>query len=120
MLCYNVFSCPLGRNGRVSLSTLATLTDISVVILAIEAFVILLVPGVIVFFAIRGINWLQRQLRKYGPMARFRFNQAAQISEDMSHYAAAPFIAASATSARLRRIQSVVSSSVSGMFTKEV
>ena len=59
---------------------LATLTDHRGRHIAIELFVILLVPGAIFFFSIRGINWLQRQLLKYGPVVRFRFKQAAQIS----------------------------------------
>lgn len=97
------------------------LRDIAVVIIALEVFIMLLVPAVILYFAVKGIGWVQKQVQKYGPMVRFRFGQAAQITEDFSHKAAAPVILSSAAATRVKRTRAALAASLPILFkTTEV
>lgn len=83
--------------------TLANWRDLAVILLALEAFVISLIPGLILFFAVRGMLWVIRKLRAIAPTVQGYFRKAAVISEQVSHGAAAPFIATDATLAQVRR-----------------
>ncbi len=49
---------------------LAFWRDVALVVLAVEALVFGLIPLVVFFFAIRGVRWLDRRGREYGPKAR--------------------------------------------------
>ncbi len=95
------------------MSIIPLLRDIAVVIIALEVFVMLLVPAAILYFLLKGIGWVQKQVRKYGPLVRFRFRQAAQIAEDMSHKAAAPVIVTSATATQVKRTRAALAASLS-------
>lgn len=88
------------------------LRDIAVVIIALEVFIMLLVPAVILYFVVKGLGWVQKQVQKYGPMVRFRFAQAAQVTEDLSHKAAAPVIQTSAAVTRIRRTGAALAASL--------
>lgn len=83
--------------------TLADWRDLSIILLAIEAFIMGLVPAVILFFAIKGMLWVIRKLRGAAPVVQGYFRKASQVSENVSQRIAAPFIAASATSAQVQR-----------------
>ncbi len=86
--------------------TLANWRDLAVIWLAIQAFILSLIPGVILFFAVKGMLWVIRKLRGVAPVVQGYFRKAALISEQVSHRAAAPFIATSATLAQADRWRS--------------
>ncbi len=92
------------------MSTLFTLTNLSILVIAFQVFVIMLVPAVLFYFLIRGVGWLQINIRLYGPQARGAFRQVAQVTEDASHKAALPVIAVSTTTARAGRVWSAATS----------
>lgn len=88
--------------------TLANWRDLAVVLLALEGFIMGLVPAVILFFAVKGMLWLIHKLRATAPVVQGYFRKAAEISETVSQRAGAPFIVASATSAKLHRWWQVI------------
>jgi len=91
--------------------SLANWRDLSVVLLAIEVFVISLVPGIILFFCVKGMLWMIRKIRGVAPVIQGYFRKAEQVSRIASERVAAPFIAASAAAAQVRRWQhSLISS----------
>ena len=52
--------------------------DLAVILLALELFLAGLIPLVLFFFGIRGMRWLERQARTYGPITRERWHQVDQ------------------------------------------
>ena len=98
--------------------TLSAWADLSIILLAIEAFVICLVLGVIYFYATRGILQLMRRLRITFPIIQGYFRQAEQVTKTASDRVAAPFIATSAATAKVRRWQHSIKLSLRP--TKEV
>lgn len=92
--------------------TLANWRDLAVILLAIEAFFISLIPGVILFFAVRGMLWVIRKLRGGAPIVQGYFRKAATISEQASQRVAAPIIATSATFAQVHRWQTALAASL--------
>ncbi len=87
---------------------LAVLRDISVVIIAIEVFIILLAPTVAVYLVLRGMTWVLGRARRYAPVVQGYFRQGAQITDQASQKVAAPVIAVEAFAARVRRMRSVL------------
>ncbi len=96
------------------MATLFTLTNIAVIIIAIQVFILMIVPLVLFFFSIRGVNWLQKQVQTYGPQVRHVFEQAAQITAQTSDKIAAPLIEVKATTTRANRMRAAVAALVSG------
>jgi hypothetical protein len=88
--------------------TLALLRDIAVIIIALELFVMLLVPAVILYFIVKGTYWVERQMKHLAPVAQLRFRQLAEATEKASHKAAAPVMTAEENAARVRRIRQVI------------
>jgi hypothetical protein len=84
--------------------------DLAVVLLALEAFVLGLIPAIVLFFAVRGMLWVIRKLRAVFPTIRGYFGRAAGISQRASHKIAAPVIAASAAAYQVRRWRTYASS----------
>jgi hypothetical protein len=95
-------------------ATLDTLTSIAVIIIAVQVFIIMLVPLVLFFFSIRGINWVQKQVQGYGPQVRGVFRQAAQITEDTSLKVTAPLIEVKANAARVGRMRAALAALFTG------
>lgn len=79
--------------------------DLSVILLVLEAFILTLVPGVIFFFSIKGLQALERKLREFTPKVQGVFQQVDHTSRRVSDKVAAPFIAASAARAQLKGLQ---------------
>jgi hypothetical protein len=80
---------------------MAALRDISVILLAIEAFVSLLIPAIIIGAGVYGVRWLRRKLpplfaqaRKYLALIQLYVNRVCAA-------VVAPLIAASALVAQL-------------------
>ena len=91
--------------------TLATWRDLSIILLAVEAFLIALVPAAVFFLTIKGVMWMNRKVSIAGPIVRGYFRRAEQSTKIASDRIAAPFIAASATTARVKRWRQVLMSS---------
>ena len=82
--------------------SLANWRDLAVILLMIQAFVMALVPGVILFFSVRGMLWLIRKLRIWMPQLQSYFYKASEIACKARDKIAAPVIAIDAASARAK------------------
>ena len=90
------------------MSTIATLRDISAVLIALEVFVMLLIPLAIAYLMVKGMLWVNRKLRVAGALGRRYFRQAADLTDKASQAVVAPIIAVDAFAAQLRRIWSAL------------
>jgi len=82
--------------------TLANWRDLSVILLALEAFILSLIPAALFYFSIRGVLWVLRQSKTYAPRVQGYFRKAAEVSEHVSQRMAAPIISISAGIAQAR------------------
>jgi len=78
------------------------LRDLAVVLLAAEAFLLSLIPGVILYFAIRGTSSLIRKLRDVAPTVQGYFRKATNLTEEASQRVVTPVIAVHTTLAQFR------------------
>ncbi len=65
--------------------------DVAVVVLAVEMFVVTLVPLVLFFFGIKGVRYANRQARTYGQRARDGWQQIHRRVADVTRGVEAPF-----------------------------
>ncbi len=89
--------------------TLANWRDLAVVLLVLQAFLLVLIPGIVLFFAIRGMSWARRKLTSAAPVVQDTFRKVATISDQTSRRVAGPLIAADAALARVRSWRSAPS-----------
>lgn len=90
--------------------TLANWRDLAMILLVLEAFIFGLIPGVILFFAVRGMLALIRKLRTLFPQVQSYFHKANTITRQVSDRVAAPVMAAHAASARISRLGTAAAS----------
>jgi hypothetical protein len=90
---------------RRTVAALQILTDISIIILAIQLFVMLVFALVILYYVNRGIARVPRAMKLLAPLAQFRFRQASQVAEQTSQKIAEPIIAAESLASRVDRIR---------------
>lgn len=83
---------------------LAFWRDLSIVLLCLEAFIMVLIPGVIFFFSIKGLQMLEKKLREVTPKVHEVFHKVNHVTRQASDKAASPFIAASAASAQVKAL----------------
>jgi hypothetical protein len=90
---------------------LADWTSIAIIILAIEAFVFVLVFGA--FFVLLNVGVVKAQggVKKYGPIMRARMRQVASKSEQASQKLTGPIISIETTNAKTRQLFSSLRSS---------
>jgi hypothetical protein len=81
--------------------TLTDWTNASIILLAVEAFILTLVPGLIFFFGIRGTNRLIFEVRDKSPLVLSKLREAARATEHASQTITAPSINLSAAKAQL-------------------
>jgi hypothetical protein len=81
---------------------LAAWRDASIVLLALEAMVLVLIPGIILYALARGVTALIAKVRIWGPVVRSYFRQAAAITEQVSQVVAAPVIIVNEKSEQVR------------------
>ena len=81
---------------------LAFWRDLSLVLLCLEAFVFMLVPGVLFFFSVKGLRELEKKLREVSPQVHGVFHRVNQVTRQASDKAASPFIAVSAANAQVK------------------
>jgi hypothetical protein len=83
--------------------SLANLRDLSIILLVLEAFVVGLVVLVIYLALNVGAFQIDRKNRSTGAIVRSYFSKAERSTKIASERIAAPFITASATTARVKR-----------------
>lgn len=82
--------------------TLASWRDLSIIWLALLAFIFSLVPAVISFFMVKGMLVLNRKLREIFPKVYGYFRKADQITDQVSRKIIAPIVVAHEKSAQVR------------------
>lgn len=82
--------------------TLANWRDLAVVLLALEAFIMALLPAAALFFMVKGMSWVHRKLRRVFPTVQGYFRKAATVTDQASVKIAAPIIAADAFATQAR------------------
>ncbi|MCX6033174.1 MAG: hypothetical protein NT169_28305 [Chloroflexi bacterium] len=83
--------------------TLENWRDLAVVLLALEAFVLSLIPAALLYLAVRGMTWALKQLRALAFKGQGYFRKAAQVTDLISRRVAAPIIAVNTASAQFNR-----------------
>lgn len=82
--------------------------DLATILLVIEAFVIILVPGIILYFAVRGMLALNRKMAVWLPQLQSYFYRAHEISRKISDKIAAPVLAVDSAGARVKGMKDAV------------
>jgi hypothetical protein len=90
---------------------LADWTSIAIIILAVEAFVFVLVFGAFFLFLNIGVVKAQGAVKQYGPIMRNRLRQVASMSEQASQKLTGPIISVETTNAKTRQLFSSLRSS---------
>lgn len=84
---------------------LAFWRDLSIVLLSLEAFVLMLIPGALFFFSLKGLRAIETKMLEISPKVQGVFRQANLKTNQVSDKLAAPFIAASAANARVKAMR---------------
>lgn len=92
--------------------TLADWRDLAIILLAVEAFLLSLIPGALLYFAVRGISFLIRKLRSVAPIVQGYFRKTATVTEEVSQKAVTPMIEAGATLAQFRGWRAALTNSL--------
>jgi hypothetical protein len=83
---------------------LAFWRDASVILLSCEAFIFMLIPGAIFYFAFKGLRVAEAKVREFSPRVQGAFRQANRLTHQYADKLVAPVIKASATGAQLRAL----------------
>lgn len=78
--------------------------NVSVVWIAIHAFVLFLIPTVIAYFTVRGINWVLAKTKLGFSKAQGFSRQVNEKTEVLSERVAAPVIAAHSKASKVQRV----------------
>lgn len=78
--------------------------NVSVVWIAIHAFVLFLIPTAIAYFTLRGINWVLAKTKLGFSKAQGFSRQVNEKTEALSERVAAPVIAAHSKASRVQRV----------------
>ncbi len=89
--------------------TLANWRDLAAVLLAVEAFIMGLVPAALLFFAVKGMLWVIHKLRSTAPLVQGYFRTGASVTGQVSRRIVTPVIAVSAGATQVRRMASHLS-----------
>jgi hypothetical protein len=91
--------------GRViGVSTLSTWTAYSVILLCIEAFVLMLIPGIILFFSIKGLRITERKMREVSPKVQGVFRRVNEVTHQVADSVAEPVIKVNEKTAQVQAI----------------
>ncbi len=82
---------------------LAAWRDASLVLLALQTLLLVIVVGAVLYFLNRGMAALRRTLRRTFPLVQARLWRVAEISRQVSEKAVAPVIRAETAAARIHR-----------------
>ncbi len=86
------------------LSTLSTWTSFSVILLCLEVAVLMLIPGIILFFSIRGLWAADKKLREVSPKVQEVFRRVNEVTHQTADKVVEPVIRVSETTARVQAI----------------
>lgn len=78
--------------------------NVSVVWIALHAFVLFLIPTLIAYFAVRGINWVLAKTKLGFTAAQGFSRQVNEKTESLSERVAAPLISAHGKASRVQRV----------------
>jgi len=78
--------------------------NVSVVWIAIHAFVLFLIPTAIAYFMVRGINWVLAKTKLGFSKAQGFSRQVNEKTEALSEQVAAPVIAAHSQASRVQQV----------------
>lgn len=78
--------------------------NVSVVWIAIHAFILFLIPTAIAYFLVRGINWVLAKTKLGFSKAQGFSRQVNQKTDALSERVAAPLIAAHGKASRVQRV----------------
>ncbi|MEA3345412.1 MAG: hypothetical protein U9Q78_04095 [Chloroflexota bacterium] len=78
--------------------------NVSLVLLVVEAFLLALIPLVVLYFVNRGLRQFRSSLRPFSLQVRMRAQQVEQVTAQVGELIVAPIIAIYALGARLHRI----------------
>lgn len=84
--------------------TLEFWRNVSVVWIAIHAFVLFLIPTAIAFFLVRGINWVLANTRRGFVKAQGFSRQVNQKTDEISDKVVAPVISLRGIATRVQRV----------------
>lgn len=84
--------------------TLEFWRNVSVVWIAIHAFILFLIPTAIAYFLVRGINWVLANTRRGFAKAQNFSGQVNRKTDEISNKVVAPVIRARSAATRLQRI----------------
>jgi inner membrane protein involved in colicin E2 resistance len=90
---------------------LADWTSIAIIILAVEAFIFVLVFGALFLVLNIGVVKAQGVVKHHGPIIRSRLRQVASMSEQASQKLTGPIISVETTNAKTRQLFSSLRSS---------
>ncbi|MGE5602889.1 MAG: hypothetical protein ACM30E_07545 [Nitrososphaerales archaeon] len=76
----------------------------STILLCIEVGILMLIPGVILFFAIRGMFALDRKMREVSPKVQGVFRQVNQATHQAADKIVEPVMKVNATTAQIQAI----------------
>jgi len=88
------------KGGALKVGTLSVLADISAVLVVLEFMLLAAVPLAVLYFANRGMHWLNRNLRPRLRQVLAVSNRVRDAAERGSRSVARPFVAASVLSAQ--------------------
>jgi hypothetical protein len=99
--CYNV---PRFTSREAFMETLTFWTAASIILLALEMIVLMLIPGAILFFSIRGLWAMEKKMREVSPKVQGAFRQVNLMTHQAAEKVVAPVIKVEATNAQIRAI----------------
>ena len=91
---------------------LAAWRDLSIILLAIQTLLMVVVVGALLYLLNRGMSKLRGAIRHYSPIIQDRLRQVSEISEQISQKVSAPMIHAETTSAKVHRWFAIWRSSI--------
>ncbi len=82
---------------------LAAWRDASLILLALQTLLLVIVVGAVLYFLNRGVMALRRMLRHTLPLVQARLWRVAELSRQISEKVVTPIIRAETTAAQIRR-----------------
>lgn len=103
ILCYNVVHRTTSREV-IHLSTLTAWTAASIILLCLEMIVLMLIPGIILFFSIRGLWIADRKMREVSPKVQGVFRRINEVTHQAADRVVEPVIKVSEKTAQVQAI----------------
>ena len=79
-------------------------TNASIILLCLEAFVLMLIPGIILFFSLRGLWIAERKMRAVSPKVQEVFRRVNEVTHQTADKIVEPVIKVSEKTAQVQAI----------------